>query len=162
MSIYESHRHGCRRILSRLFHDTGDEQRGPARFAVVLLNAENGMTSDARDVDEYLNEVPEDRLEAMRRIRDLIRETHPGYEESMQYGMPAYSRNGLVEVAFNSQKQNIALYLTKADVANKYRNRFPRSATGKGCFRYRNPSTIDFDLMHEMLVDHRESDEAAC
>ncbi|HKJ84946.1 MAG TPA: DUF1801 domain-containing protein [Spirochaetia bacterium] len=120
------------------------------------------MTSDAATVDEYLKGVPAERLDALEKIRTLIRETHPDYEESMQYGMPSYGKDGVIELSFASQRQNIALYLLKAGVVNSYRDQFPKSAIGKGCIRYRNPAKIDFDLMREMLEAHCASEEEAC
>ena len=120
------------------------------------------MTSSAADVDSYLKEVPTERLSALTTIRTLIREICAGYEESMQYGMPSYSKDGVIEVAFNSQSQAISLYLLKAGVVDKYRHLFPKSAMGKGCIRYRNPDKINFELMRSMLEDHVASEENPC
>jgi uncharacterized protein YdhG (YjbR/CyaY superfamily) len=80
----------------------------------------------------------------------------------MEYGMPSYSRNGIVEVAFASQKNNIALYVLKQDVLDDYRDHFPKSAIGKGCIRYHNPDKIKFDMVEEMLVKTRESTGEVC
>ena len=120
------------------------------------------MTSNAKDVDSYFTELPKDRMDAMTKIRALIREICNDYEESMQYGMPSYSKAGVVEIALSSQRQNIALYLLKAGVVNKYRDNFPKSAVGKGCIRYRNPDKINLELMRRMLEDHVASNEEPC
>ena len=110
------------------------------------------MQSKAPTVTEYLNEVPKERLSALTKIRQLCRQHLTDFEESMQYGMPSYSRNGTVEVAFASQKNNISLYILRTDVLNPYRSNFPKSAIGKGCIRYRNPEVIDYELVAEMLA----------
>ena len=120
------------------------------------------MTSDAKSVDAYLDEIPTDRKSAVERLRSLIKETHPDATESMEYGMPSYLRNGVMEVALASQKQNIALYILKEGVMNSYRDRFPKSAMGKGCLRLRNPEKIDFELMREILAAASASDEEPC
>jgi uncharacterized protein YdhG (YjbR/CyaY superfamily) len=120
------------------------------------------MTSDAKSVDAFLENVPEQRLDALKRIRSLIRETHPAHEETMEYGMPSYRKDGAVELAFNSQRQYISLYLLKEGVLDAFRDRFPKSAMGKGCIRYRNPERIDFELMCEMLLAHAASGSLAC
>jgi uncharacterized protein YdhG (YjbR/CyaY superfamily) len=111
---------------------------------------------------EYLEEVPQDRLEAITMLRDLCLEELQGFEESMQYGMPSYSRAGEVEVAFASQKNNISLYILRQDVLDQYRHLFPKSAIGKGCIRYRNPSKINYDLVKEMLVKTNNSRGVIC
>ena len=36
-----------------------------------------------------------------------------GYEENMAYGGPTYNKNGVIEVAFASQKNFIGLYILK-------------------------------------------------
>ena len=109
------------------------------------------MTSEAATVDAYLAKVPIERHEALHRIRTLCREHLKGFTEDMRYGMPSYSRNNVVEVAFASQKQNIALYVLRTIVLDHYRHLFAKSAIGKGCIRYRNQNKIDFDIVAEML-----------
>ncbi len=120
------------------------------------------MTSDEESVDAYLGTVPIQRLEALQKLRSLIAETHPHHSESMEYGMPSYGIRGGIELAFNSQRDYISLYLLKEGVIDQFRDLFPKSAMGKGCIRYRNPATIDFALMREMLVAHASSDARAC
>ena len=120
------------------------------------------MQSNAPDVDSYLDEVPRDRLPTLQEIRRLCQESHPDYAESIQYHMPSYSKNGIVEIAFASQKQNIALYILKEGVVNRYRSKFSKSAIGKGCIRFRNPEKVDFDLVKKMLEYSFASDESPC
>jgi uncharacterized protein YdhG (YjbR/CyaY superfamily) len=120
------------------------------------------MQSDAKTVSDYLKEVPEERAAALTHIRKLCREHLSDFEESMRYGMPSYSRDGTVEVAFASQKNNISLYILRTDVLNQYRRQIPTSAIGKGCIRYRNPNKIDFNMVEEMLVKTGDSTGEVC
>ena len=76
--------------------------------------------------------------------------------------MPSYSRNGVVEVAFNSQKNNIALYILRKDVLDQHRDAFPASAIGKGCIRYRNASKIDYEIVEELLRKTAQSVGSVC
>lgn len=109
------------------------------------------MQSTAPTVDAYLDEAPDERVAALTELRRLCREHLPGFAEEMRYGMPSYSRAGVVEVAFASQKQNIALYILRTDVLDAHRDAFPASALGKGCIRFRNPATIDFAVVQALL-----------
>ncbi|MBI5563519.1 MAG: DUF1801 domain-containing protein [Chloroflexi bacterium] len=125
------------------------------------------MQSTAQTVDEYLKEVaanPQtaDRLAALQRLRRLCRKHLRGYEESMLYGGPCYSRAGIAEVGFASQKNNIALYILRKDVLDAYRAEFPPSTIGKGCIRYRNPAKIDFGVVEKMLIATRQADGPIC
>lgn len=49
------------------------------------------MQSSAKTPDEYFRELPEDRKEPMKKLRDILKKHIPkGFEEVMQYGMPGY------------------------------------------------------------------------
>lgn len=78
------------------------------------------MQSTAQNVTVYLDEVPAERKAALAKLRDLWRTSLKGFEESMRYGGPCYSRNGEVEVGFASQKNFIALYILRTDVMNAH------------------------------------------
>lgn len=121
------------------------------------------MQSKARNVDEYLKEVPEDRREALAQIRALCLSVLVGYEECMAYGMPSYRRvSGEVEVAFASQKQYISLYILKPTVLDKYRSDLAHLDLGKGCIRYRKPQQIKLSMVAKLLEESRHSDTDIC
>jgi uncharacterized protein YdhG (YjbR/CyaY superfamily) len=120
------------------------------------------MQSQAQTVAAYLNEVPAERRPALEQLRRLCHEYLVGFDESMTYGMPCYSRNGVVEVAFASQKNNIALYILRTDVLDQHRTAFAASAIGKGCIRYRNPNTIDYTIVSAMLKQTAEVVGTVC
>jgi uncharacterized protein YdhG (YjbR/CyaY superfamily) len=120
------------------------------------------MQSDAQSVDAYLEEVPPERRAALTELRYLCREHLVGFEEAMVYGMPGYSRDGVVEVGFASQKNNIALYILRKEVLDASRSAFPVSSLGKGCIRYRNPDKIDFGVVATMLISTRKSRGRIC
>jgi len=86
-------------------------------------------------------------------LRALCRAELTGFKESMVYGMPSYSRNKEVEVAFASQKNFIALYILRTDVMRSHRYMFniPGVTLGKGCIRYSKPEKIDFNVVEKML-----------
>jgi uncharacterized protein YdhG (YjbR/CyaY superfamily) len=103
------------------------------------------MQSTAKNVTAYLDEVPAERKAALATLRDLCTSL-TGFEESMRYGGPCYSRNGEVEVGFASQKNFIALYILRTDVMNAHRDLLKGKGVslGKGCIRYSKPERIDF------------------
>ena len=120
------------------------------------------MQSTASTVDDYILEVPENRRPAIEQLRNLCLKHLKGFEESMVYGMPGYSRDGTVEVGFASQKNNIALYILRTDVMNAYRDSFAKSNIGKGCIRYTNPAKIDYGVVEAMLVATTKSQGPVC
>ena len=106
------------------------------------------MQSTATTVDEYMQTVPPQRLAALTTLRQLCRDILTGYDESMQYGMPAYSRNGVGGVGFASQKNYISLYIEPA-VVDQYRDQLKNA--GKCCIRYSRPEQIDFAVVTKLL-----------
>jgi uncharacterized protein YdhG (YjbR/CyaY superfamily) len=85
-----------------------------------------------------------------------------GYEEGMDYGMPSYKKNGVVEVGFASQKNYISLYMLKESVIAAYRAQLAGLSIGKGCIRYSKPAKIDFGVVELLLNATRDSAEVPC
>jgi len=113
------------------------------------------MQSQAANVDEYIAEAPPERIAALNKLREMCLEHLVGFDEMMEYGMPAYGRPGDPDgVAFASQKQYISLYITKQDAAavGKPLLEGKRGVSfGKGCFRFSRPEHIDYNVVEAML-----------
>jgi uncharacterized protein YdhG (YjbR/CyaY superfamily) len=120
------------------------------------------MQSKAKDVDQYLTEVPEKRLDVLQKMRALCLATLDGYAESMAYGMPSYTRDGVVEVAFASQKNYISLYILKQDVFDRHRPSLQGLNLGKGCIRYTTPKKVNLAVVQQLLADTVASDAEIC
>ncbi len=109
------------------------------------------VQSQAKDVDGYLAEVPEERKVGLTRLRELCRTELQGFTEVMAYGMPVYERDGIGEIAFASQKQYISFYLMRSDVREAFAEQLEGHDMGKGCLRFRRPEKIDFVLLRDLL-----------
>lgn len=122
------------------------------------------MQSEAKTVPAYLKEVPAERKDALKQLRSQCRELLTGFKESMDYGMPSYSRDGEVEVAFASQKNYISLYILRTDVMETHKKRLTGTGIsfGKGCIRYTKPERIDFKVVESMLRATEESEGVVC
>ncbi len=122
------------------------------------------MQSTAKNVTEYLLEVPAERAPALTKLREMCCTLLDGFEESMRYGGPAYSRNGEVEVGFASQKNFIGLYILRKDVMDAYKDllKVKGVSFGKGSIHYSSPDKIDFTVVEMMLKATRESSGVIC
>lgn len=122
------------------------------------------MQSTATNVTAYLDEVPAERKLALAKLRDLCRELLADFEESMEYGMPSYARDGVVEVGFASQKNYISLYILRTDVMDASREALKGKGVslGKGCIRYSKPDRVDFEVVAQMLRATQESTGEVC
>ena len=128
----------------------------------LYLSIPNAVQSTLTHVSDYLKTVPPERQEAMTRLRDLCVKLLTGFEETMAYGMPAYKRNDVAEVAFNSQKQYISLYILRKDVLDRYRSDIKGVSIGKGCIRYTKPAKLDFEIVKKILTEIRQATGIIC
>lgn len=110
------------------------------------------MISKAPNVDAYLAELPADRRPVIEKLRSLCQQHLHGCEESIEYGMPVYKRNGEMELAFASQKQYVSLYGIRKEVQAEFRSALPAANAGKGCIRFTKPDKIDFEALQQMIV----------
>ena len=118
------------------------------------------MQSKAKDVAAYLQEIPPERQGILIRLRDLCRQTLTGYEEKMEYGMPCYKKNGVVAVAFASQKNYLSPYI-KQNVVNAHRDALTGASVGKGCIRFSRPDKMDLTVIEKLLTDTANAPETS-
>jgi len=133
------------------------------------------MQSKAKTPAEYISELPEERKQAMMKLRVTILENLPeGFEEEMSYGMigyvvphslyPAgYHVNPELPLPFiniASQKNFIALYhmgiYSDKDLLNWFVKEYSKHAKtkldmGKSCIRFKNISHIPYELIGELV-----------
>lgn len=132
------------------------------------------MQSKATTVDQYIDELPEDRKDAMMKLRKIIKKNLPkGFQECMSYGMigyvvphskypPGYHCDPKLPLPFMniaSQKNFIAVYNMGIYADPKLLKWFTeayakisgkKADMGKSCMRYKKPTDIPYDLIGEM------------
>jgi hypothetical protein len=129
-------------------------------------------TSTAATVQEYLDELPEDRAAVVAHVRDLVvASLPPGYVEGMLYGMitwmvpletypDTYNGKPLAYVSLAAQKNYYSLYLMAvyADSAEESRLREQWTARGtkldmgKCCLRFKRVDDLHEDLVAEVVA----------
>ena len=132
------------------------------------------MQSKATTPLHYLSELPEDRKEAVLKLRNAIKNNLPkGFEEVMSYGMLGYVvphsiyPNGyhcnpklpLPFINLASQKNFIALYhmgiYANGTLFNWFVDEYPKHCNtkldmGKSCIRFKKMDAIPFELIAEL------------
>jgi uncharacterized protein YdhG (YjbR/CyaY superfamily) len=129
------------------------------------------MKSDAKTVQEYLEDMAPDRREAIQKVRDMILKNLPeGYEEAMNWGMityqvplevypDTYNKQPLMYAALANQKNHMAVYLTgiymdenlNQDFEKKYKETGKRYDVGKSCVRFRKLDDLPLELIGESI-----------
>lgn len=134
------------------------------------------MQSAAKTPDQYFQELPEERKEAMLKLRQIIKKNLPeGFEEMMGYGMLGYAvphsiypngyhcdpKQPLPFFGMASQKNSINIYhmgiYADKELYDWFVSEFPKHSKarldmGKSCIRFKKPEHIPFELIGELLT----------
>ena len=122
-------------------------------------------------VEEYLNELPDDRKESLSTVREVIIQNLPtGYDEVMNWGMITYevplvkfpeTYNGkpLMYAAIASQKNHMSVYLMgcyiSPDIRKAFENAYKKSGkrfdAGKSCIRFKNVEDLSLKLIGKTI-----------
>lgn len=111
------------------------------------------MKSKAITVDQYFWEIPDKRVAVCSMLRALCKEILIGYEEHMVCGMPAYSKNGLVALAFVIQKSRISFYSFKQKSVQANVALLQGLEPEQPSLRFDRPEEVDFELVRKLLTD---------
>jgi len=123
----------------------------------------NELTGDkssdkVMNVDAYIESLPENRKEALAKVRSIILETIPEAEESMRYNMPTYDAAGEFLAALASQKQYVSLYMN-SEVVAIHSDDLSHLNVGKSCIRFTKLEKLPLDVIRIMLEETLESNQ---
>ena len=129
------------------------------------------MTIDATTPDEYISKVPEDRREAVSKLRETVKTNLPaGFEECINYKMIGYvvphsmypdgyhcdPKLPLPFINIASQKNFVALYhygiYANKELYSWFVEQYPKYVKtkldmGKSCIRFKNMNNIPYELI---------------
>jgi len=133
------------------------------------------MTSKATTPEQYIQELPEDRVEAIIKLRKVINDNLPkGFKETMSYGMIGYvvpheiypagyhctPNLPLPFMSFASQKNSVNFYhmgiYTNSELLKWFTSEYPKYCKqkldmGKSCIRFKKLDQIPFELIGELV-----------
>lgn len=134
------------------------------------------MQSKATSPEQYINELPDDRKEVIKKLRQIILENLPeGFKEQMSYGMlgfvvphsiypDGYHCSPELPLPFMnlaSQKNFVALYhsgiYASPDLYDWFVGEYPKYVKtkldmGKSCIRFKKMETIPYKLIGELCT----------
>jgi len=132
------------------------------------------MRYKATSPEDYISQVPEERKEALYKLRKTINDNLPkGFEEGIQYGMIGYfvphsiypdgyhctPNEPLPFMSFASQKNFVALYhmgiYAKKELLDWFISEYPKHCNhkldmGKSCIRFKKLVEIPYELIGEL------------
>ena len=133
------------------------------------------MQSKATTVSEYINELPEDRKQAIQKLREVVLKNIPkDFSEGMGYGMMGYSvphsiypagyhcdpKLPLPFAGMASQKNFIAFYhmgiYGDPALLDWFVSEYPKHCKskldmGKSCIRFKKMDQIPYELIGELM-----------
>ena len=129
------------------------------------------VKSDAGTVQDYLDELPDERRESMQAVRQVVLDNLPdGYEEMMLYGMigwaiplevypETYNGHPLAYASLGNQKNYMSLYLmnvygdqvTEEWFKERYAASGKKLNMGKSCVRFKRADDLPLDLIGEVI-----------
>lgn len=132
------------------------------------------MKIEAKTVEEYIDQLPEERKEKIRKLRNVVRENLPeGFREEINYGMIGYvvphnlypggyhasPEKPLPFMNLASQKNHIAVYHSGIYADSKMLDWFigeyrkitdKKPDMGKSCIRFRKTADIPYGLIGKL------------
>lgn len=132
------------------------------------------MTIEAQTPDEYIEKLPDDRKEAVSKLRETVKSNLPkGFEECISYKMIGYvvphsiypdgchcdPKLPLPFINIASQKNFVALYhsgiYADQELHDWFVGEYPKHVKtkldmGKSCIRFKNVNHIPYDLIAEL------------
>ena len=133
------------------------------------------MQYKATSPEDYINQVPEERQETLKKLRKTIKENLPkGFEEGMQYNFISYfvphsvypdgyhcnPKEPLPFMSFASQKNSINFYhmgiYAKKELLDWFVSEYPNHCKrkldmGKSCIRFKKIEEIPYKLIGELV-----------
>lgn len=132
------------------------------------------MRIEAKNLDDYITKLPEDRQEPFKKLRAAIEANLPdGFEQAMSYGMPGWvvphslypagyhvkPEEPLPFLSIASQKNFIGVYhmgvYAIPELYKWFTTEYPKHAKkkldmGKSCIRLKDMNDIPYDLIGEL------------
>jgi hypothetical protein len=132
------------------------------------------MTSDPKTPEEYINALPQDRKDAISRLRKIILKNLPkGFSETISYGMLGYvvphsiypdgyhcdPKLPLPFMSIASQKNFVGIYhmgiYANKELYDWFVNEYPKHSNrkldmGKSCIRLKKVEEIPYELIGEL------------
>ena len=103
----------------------------------------------AKNVDEYLAEIPEPAKSALKHIRAVIRSVVPNETtEVISYGIPMFKYNGVGYAAF---KNHCSLFPTGSGVLDQFEKELRGYRTSKGTIQFPSDKPLPDALMKKIV-----------
>ncbi|HKD75459.1 MAG TPA: DUF1801 domain-containing protein [Ktedonobacterales bacterium] len=102
-------------------------------------------------IDDYLTTVEPAKRKALERIRALAKQSVPGAEEAIVYGMPTLTYQGKPFLGFAAHKQHIGVYPYSGQVIETLKDQLHDYGFSKGAIRVPLDHPISEALLKQII-----------
>lgn len=102
-------------------------------------------------IDDYLTKVEPSKRQELERIRTLAKQTVPGAEEAIVYGMPTLKYQGKPFLGFDAHKQHIGIYPYSGQVIEELKEQLHDCSFSKGAIRVPLDHPISEELLKQII-----------
>jgi len=106
--------------------------------------------SQFKTIDEYIATFPKNVRDVLEELRRVIRESAPGAEETISYGIPTFDLNGRHLVHFAAYKNHVGFYPTSSGI-KAFKKELSPFKTSKGTVQFPLDKPIPFDLVKKTV-----------
>ena len=115
------------------------------------------QSEQAKDIDQYIANFPENVQESLFAIRALISKLVPGATETINYQIPTFKLNGKNLVHFAGYDKHIGFYPGASGIAN-FEKELSSYKHAKGSVQFPLSQPVPFELI-EKIVTFRMQEE---
>jgi uncharacterized protein YdhG (YjbR/CyaY superfamily) len=116
--------------------------------------------AQVKDVEAFLEAVPEAQRAALEHLRQTIRSVVPDATEQISYGVPMFKHRGRPLVSYGAAKNHCAFYVQSPAVMDAHKGELEGYETAKGTIRF-TPDTPLPDALVRRLVEARIAENEA-
>lgn len=121
--------------------------------------------SSAKNTQEYLAMLPDERRNILEKLDKIIRQTAPQLKDYFAYNMPGYGSFTYTNykkeeiqwpiISMASQKNYISVYVCAVEdgeyIAEKYRDKLGKVSVGKSCIRFKKLEDLDLEIFEKVI-----------
>ncbi|MEO5781893.1 MAG: DUF1801 domain-containing protein [Ginsengibacter sp.] len=109
-------------------------------------------------VEEYLNDVPADKLAVLEKLRKTIRSVVPKAEEYISYGMPTFKYHGPL-VSYAAFKEHCSLFPWNSTLIKKFAGELKNYKTSKGTIQFTVEKQLPPALVKKLIKERAIENE---
>ena len=103
-----------------------------------------------KSIDEYISLQPEELVEGLEKLRQIIRSVAPEATETISYHMPAFQYHGML-VGFAGWKKHYGFYPWNASTVIEFKEELKGYETSKGAIQFPRDKPLPVALIKKIV-----------